>query len=332
MGALVVTLVLSLGFIDYLSGFDISFLLFYLVPVCLAAVSLGQTGARLTAVGSVVVWLVGDLAAGANFASPLVPFWNALIALGTYFIVIGLISTLLTARRELETRVQRRTADLAEEIAERERLEKVVLGISERERRSIGHELHDGLGQHLTGTAVTGQVLAEKLQERGAPESADARKLVSLIKTGIDQTRQMAKGLLLADIDAEGLTAALREFCANTTAQFRVNCSFAGQGDVAFAENGVASHLYRIAQEAVRNAIQHGRARHVVVSLRLIGQRVQLSVADDGAGLPPPAERGAGLGLRIMEHRARIIGASFAIERRPEGGTMVACELPLNET
>lgn len=329
MTALAVVTLPVLGVIDYLTGFETSFLVFYLLPVCVATIALGRGGGWLAALCSVLIWLLGDYAAGARYGNTWVPFWNALIALGVYLVVVELVNTLLAARRELETRVRQRTAALADEIAERERLEKVVLEISERERRSIGHELHDALGQHLTGTAVIGQVLAEKLQERGAAEAPEARKLVGLIKTGIDQTRQMAKGLLLADIDAEGLTIALREFCASTAAQSRIECLFEGEDHVALAENGVASHLFRIAQEAVRNAVRHGRARRVVVHLGIVDHRLRLRVVDDGVGLPPSPERGTGLGLRIMEHRALIVGASFAVERRPEGGTVVVCELPL---
>lgn len=329
MVALISALVVGIGAVDYLSGFAISFLVFYLLPICLATVSLGRIGGLITAVSSVITWVVGDLAAGARYENPLVPFWNALIGFSTYLVVMWLVGTLLSSHREMEARVKQRTAALAREIIERQRLEKVVLEISERERRSIGHELHDSLGQHLTGTSVTAQVLAERLQDRAAEEAPEARKVVRLIKTGIEQTRQLAKGLLLADIDAEGLPNALREFCTNTTMQFHVECVFQGEDGIVLAENGVASHLYRIAQEAGRNAIQHGRARRIVVRLNIVEGGLVLNVADDGVGLPSRPDRGPGLGLRIMEHRAKTIGASFAIETPPGGGTVVECTLPL---
>ncbi len=318
-----------IGLADFLIGFEASLLGFYFIPIALAVIARGWRFGLIIAVSSVAIWIAGDLAAGAQFASPIVPVWNAVAALLTYFVLIGLLSGLLALQRDLQERVRHRTAALTNEIAERERLEKAVLEISERERRSIGHDLHDGLGQHLTGTALTGQLIVEKLQERAAEEATDVKKMVALVKSAIEQTRQMAKGLLLADIDAEGLASALQEFCANTTTQFRVDCAFIGEARANLTESGIATHLYRIAQEAVRNAIRHGRARRIAVRLSTAQDQVVLSVRDDGIGLPSPSARGAGLGLRIMEHRARMIGAAFAIETPPEGGTLVVCTLPL---
>lgn len=322
-------LLLGIGAADFVLGFEISLLVFYILPVCLAVASLGGRFGTATAVASVATWLIGDIAAGAHYADPRVPCWNALFALATYLVVVWLLSSLLALAREMEERVRQRTAALVQEITERERLEKIVLEIGERERRSIGHDLHDGLGQHLTGTALTGQLLAEKLEERAAPETADAKKMVSLVKIAIGQTRKMAKGLLLADIDADGLAGALQEFCASATEQFRVKCLFEGESRMPLRESGVASHLYRIAQESVRNSVRHGHASEVKVYLGGTKEKLELSIHDDGVGMPPPEKRGEGLGLRIMAHRAQIIGATFAIETKPGKGTVVLCSLPL---
>ena len=328
MGA-TAALVVAVGAVDFAMGFETSLLVFYFLPVCVAVASVGWRFGVVTAVASVATWLTGDFAAGAHFANPFAPWWNALIALGTYLLLIWLLSSLLALHREMEERVRQRTAALTGEIAERERLEKIVLEISERERRSIGHDLHDGLGQHLTGTAVTGHILAEKLAERGASEAPDARKLVSLVKTAIEQTRQLAKGLLLAEISPQGLPSALHELAAATAAQFRVACVFSCDERIALPEGGTATHLYRIAHEAVRNAARHGRARRIEVALAAAGVgAITLTVRDDGAGLPPAGARGEGLGLRIMAHRAQIIGATFAIESPAGGGTVMTCRLP----
>jgi signal transduction histidine kinase len=324
-------LVLLVGLADFRLGTEVSMQVFYFLPVALAVVARGWKFGLGISTACVFIWVWGDIAAGARFSSPVVPVWNAAISLTTYFVLVWLLSSLLHFQHELERRVEQRTAALASEIAERKRLEKGILEISERERRSIGHDLHDGLGQHLTGTAITGQLLADRLQERAAEETADARKVVGLVKNAIAQTRHMAKGLLLADIDSEGLPAALSEFCATTSEQFRVACTFFNQKPTVPVPpgNGTASHLFRIAQEAVRNAVRHGGAKLIDVRLYMRNRQLILLVQDDGGGLPPVPLRDTGLGLRIMAHRAEMIGATFAIESAPAGGTIVRCILPL---
>jgi signal transduction histidine kinase len=323
-----VALVLAIGVVDFFLGFEISLLVFYCLPVMLAVTALGWRFGAVIAFAAVVTWIGGDIAAGADYRHKMVLWWNAGIALGTYLVIVWLFHIVQTLQREMEARVRERTAALTTQIRERERLEKAVLEISERERRSIGHDLHDGLGQHLTGTAFAGQVLCEKLQARSLPEEeADAWKIVHLVEDGIEKTRRLAKGLLLAEIQRDGLITALEEFAANTTSQFRVACSFRTEGDCDVPEAGVATHLLRIAQEAVRNAIRHGGARQVEIELVGTAEALTLKIRDHGSGIPPPRARGDGLGLRIMAHRAQMIGGEFTIAADTGGGTVVSCRL-----
>lgn len=328
MIGLTVALLLVIGLADFLIGFEITLLVFYFVPISFAVVALGWRFGVLIAVASVTTWITGDLAAGAHYSSQFVPEWNACIAMGTYLVLIWLLSSLLALHHEMEERVRQRTAALTKEIAERERLEKAILEIGERERRSIGRDLHDGLGQHLTGTALTGQILSEKLQSRNAEETADAQKMVGLVNAAIEQTRHLAKGLLLEAIEPGGLLRALEELATTTTQQFRVTCVFQQEGDVTLTESGTATHLYRVVQEAVRNALRHGKPRRIDIALSGEDGAITLTVRDDGVGLPRTPPSGQGLGLRIMAHRAMIIGASFSIEAPLEGGTLIVCRLP----
>src|SRR5580658_2311155 len=224
--ALTFVLVAVIGAADYLTGFELSLLVFYFLPVCVAVAAVDWRFGTLTAVLSVATWLAGDFAAGAPFASSFVPVWSALIALGTYLIVIWLVASVIALHREMEERVRQRTAALTEEIAERVRLEKVVLEITERERRAIGHDLHDGLSQHLTGTALVAQALAAKVATRSAEDAAEMGRVVGLIEQGIEQTRTLAKGLLLAEIERDGLVNALHELAAALRAQHRMECEF----------------------------------------------------------------------------------------------------------
>ncbi len=331
----VVAMLLVIGSLDYITGYEVSVMVFYLLPVAIAVLAMGWMAGVVAAVASMAISLCTDLATGAHYHDPLVPWWNALIVLATYLVVIWLLATLISKNAklqemhdELEERVQKRTEALTQEIAERERLEKVVLEISERERCNIGHDLHDGLGQYLTGTALAGKILADKLDSRAAGEAVDAHKLVEFVEQAIEQTRGLAKGLLLAEIERQNLASELAELASATEEQHHLACVFRNHGEIQLSENGVATHLYRIAQEAVRNAARHARAHTIEITLAAEATGLILSISDDGIGLPMPNGRGPGLGLRIMAHRAAIIGAVFTIETPPEGGTLVLCRYP----
>ena len=149
-----------------------------------------------------------------------------------------------------------------------------------------------------------------------------------LIEQGIEQTRSLAKGLLLPEIERDGLANALRDLSAATRTQFRVECEFLGDAAVDVGGSGTATHIYRIAEEATRNAVRHGKARRITLRLSSEQDALALVVVDDGCGLKDPSRRGQGLGLRIMSHRAAIIGATFAVEAQRNGGTSVVCRLP----
>lgn len=320
-------LVIVIGLFDFLTGYEISLFLIYCLPVILSTAALGWRWGIATSVLSVAMATGTDIAAGAHYSHPAIPIWKSVFALSTYLIYVWLFDTVQTLQREMQERVRQRTAALQSEIAERERLEQTLLEISERERGNIGRELHDNLGQHLTGTAFAGQVLGEKLQALGLPEQADAWRIVALIEEGIEKTRRLAKGLLLAEIQREGLVSTLRNLATEVSNQFNLSCEFRhlGQCDIG---NDSAMHLLRIAQEAVNNAVRHGKARRIIVTLDCTGGAVDLSVRDYGTGLRPDAARGPGLGLHIMAHRAQFIGGKFGIENPPDGGTVVRCRLP----
>src|ERR1039457_638128 len=317
-----------IGIIDYLTGFEMLFSVFYLLEVGLAAWFVGKGFGLLMSVLSVLVWIGGDLAAGARYSNPIILVWNALILVVFYFIVVWLLSSLRSFHRELEATVRQRTQALTQEMAERQRLEEEILRVSERERRSIGHELHDSLCQHLTGTALAGQVLGERLAAKSLPEAADAEKVVGLVEEGITLARNLARGLYPVDVEAEGLMAAFQDLANNITKGARVRCVFECGAPVLMHDDAAATHLYRIAQEAVRNAIQHGKPKRIGLTLSERNGLVTLTVEDDGAGVPEDVPKSGGLGIRIMAHRAAMIGGAFSIEPAPTGGTIVTCSIP----
>ena len=325
--ALTFLLVVLIGLADYVTGYEISFSVFYLSAVCLATWFIGFRFGLVVAVGSVACWFIGDWAAGAHYTSRFVLGWNAAIALTFYWVMIVVLSSLRSLQDKLEAKVRERTAALTEEMATNERLEKELLSVSEREQRRIGHDLHDSLCQHLTGTALAGHVLGEKLAARGMPEIVDANRVVALVEEGISLARSLARGLAPVELEAEGLMAAFRELAKSTSERLRIDCRFESSAPVLIEDADMATHLFRIAQEAISNAIRHGRAQHVRISLTHEGGSVALRVRDDGCGLPDILPPNRGMGLHIMQHRAAMIGARFSI-RREGKGTLVACVLP----
>ena len=157
------------------------------------------------------------------------------------------------------------------------------------------------------------------------PETADASKVVEMVEQGIDLARNMARGLYPVEMEAEGLMTAFRELADNITKGAKVFCAFECDAPVLIHDAAAANHLYRIAQEAVRNALRHAKPKRIGISLSERDGRVKLTVEDDGIGLPETGPAGSGLGLRIMAHRAAVIGGTFAIEPAPTGGTLVTC-------
>jgi signal transduction histidine kinase len=148
-----------------------------------------------------------------------------------------------------------------------------------------------------------------------------------LVQQAAGRARDLAKGLQPVSLMREGLDVALRELCATTEAMFRVPCRFRGEGEVQLDDVTVAAHLHRIAQEAIHNAVRHGRASHIFIDLVAApGGRLVLTVEDDGVGIPDELP-GDGLGLHTMSFRARLIGASLSVERGDAAGTIVTCSL-----
>lgn len=312
-----------IGYLDYVTGYEASLLLFYLLPVTLA-IWYGNLWVGLAfSILSVSASVVSDVASG----SPGVHYWNVGMALAAYVIFTLLFSKLRTLLFELDQRVRERTEELRHEIAERERLDQEIAGVADRERRRLGQNLHDSLGQHLTGTALAAQVLLEKLAARSATEVPDADKVVRYLEEGIDLTRNLARGFFSPELDADGLSVALLGLAANFTERFGVNCVFNGDESVRVSDSVTATQLYHIAQEAAMNAIKHAEAHKIDIQLRSKGRRLELSVTDDGIGFPTKLPHPPGLGLRLMAHGASLIGAKFAIDRNRNGGTTVICRL-----
>jgi PAS domain S-box-containing protein len=215
------------------------------------------------------------------------------------------------------------------DITERKHLEKTILEISAREQRRIGQDLHDGLGQHLTGIAFMTKVQEQKLMEKSLPEAGDAAKIVNLVNEAIHKTRELARGLLPVVSDAQGLMSALQQWAGEVEDLFAVSCRFQCFTPVLIHDDTVATHLYYVAREAVNNAIKHGRAQQIVIRLAADHQQGALAIQDDGCGIGIVVPGNKGMGLHLMNYRARMIAGSLEVQRIPTGGTMVTCLFPI---
>ncbi|MEI6153850.1 MAG: ATP-binding protein [Deltaproteobacteria bacterium] len=211
------------------------------------------------------------------------------------------------------------------DITERRRLEKQVLQISDWEQQRIGQDLHDSLCQQLAGVAFLGKVLQHKLTARSFEEANDAGEIVSLIDDAITQTKGFARGLDPVRLEADGLMAALSELARNVEKMFGISCRFEFDQPVLIHDNMMATHLYRIVQEAVNNAMKHGKATEIVIRLGSMNGTAFLTVKNSGLGFRRGTKGKKGMGLSIMKHRAGMIGASLDIRSDINGGTIVTC-------
>lgn len=251
-------------------------------------------------------------------------------------LLTGLLLLIAGRSRHAELLVRERTSDLEkarqllqDEMDERLRLEDEILETGSRERQRLGRDLHDSLGQKLTGAQYLSSALAKQLADAPAAGARDsANQINTILKDSVAQVRRIAKGLAPVELDDEGLSAALQRLCSDTAATFEVECEFSCKPQKVVIPASVATHLYHITQEAINNAIRHGRANRIEVRLALEGKDGELTVRDNGTGISEKETREAGMGLRIMRHRATVIGGSCMARNHDEGGVQVTCRFP----
>jgi signal transduction histidine kinase len=244
----------------------------------------------------------------------------------------GLLGAYTTKRRKFtndDVHFVQLVANVVAAVIDRRQLEEELLAISGREQRRIGQDLHDGLCQQLVGIEFRNSVLVQQLAKQ-VEAKTEAMRIGELIRDVTRQARLLAKGLSPVQLDATGLMSALQELTSNASKLFNVSCRFECPQPVLIGDNAVATHLYRIVQEAISNAVKHGQARSIIV--RLIGSADQttLRVWNNGAGFSVDANAEGGLGLRIMQYRAEMIGATLKISSDSREGTAVTCTFKMN--
>jgi PAS domain S-box-containing protein len=213
---------------------------------------------------------------------------------------------------------------VARDITLEKNIEERIFEMIACEHKRIGQELHDGLSQHLTGISFLAKVLEKKLITKGLGEENDMRKIVLLVNDAIDHTRGLARGLHLVDLQEGNLEDLMQELVQTTKKIYNIDCKLDFGPDVVIKELTVATHLYRIVQEAISNAIKHGKAKKIIVKAKKKKNKVELSIVDEGVGIDVSREP-SGTGLKIMRYRADMIGANLEIKKGKQRGTVVSC-------
>lgn len=235
---------------------------------------------------------------------------------------------------ELEQRVLERTRDLAavnvdleREMARRRRLQAELVLASEKQAQAIGRELHDGLGQHLTSAALFCATLRQHLVDRSQPEAKAAQRIEELINDALAMTRSVARGLYPVALEVGGLSAALRQLVEHTRTLLERDCSFVCDARVQVRDPVAALNLYRIAQEAMSNAVKYSQANHLQIELSKFDGKYRLTISDDGIGIES-ALQSEGLGMNSMRYRAHLLGGDLDIHSNGQQGTIVSVTYP----
>jgi signal transduction histidine kinase len=316
------TLLLIIGFLDYLTAWELSLFVFYAAPIVLVAWHADRRTALLLAALCGWIWYLANIHSH-PYATHEGYVWATLNRL-VYFIFVAVGAVALRLQRE-ETQAR------LESLTRTRELEREIVQATEREQIRIGQDLHDGLCQTLVAIDCAAACLKADLKARDLPEAQAAEDIQQMLQRSVIEARSLARGIFPVQMEAQGLATAIEEL-VETTNRFRRNgiiCNV--EGEVRIADPKVAMHLYRIAQEALSNALRHARAAKVFVRLSEADGILRLCIADDGCGMPPegPAETD-GMGLRTIRYRAQLIGAELEVIPNPTGGTMVNCSLPLS--
>ncbi|MFV1994766.1 MAG: PAS domain S-box protein [Verrucomicrobiales bacterium] len=215
------------------------------------------------------------------------------------------------------------------DITERRMLEERIAAISESEKRRIGEEIHDDLCQQLAGIGCISKALENRITERSPQDAEDLGELGRMIANAHARAREISRGLVTGTLCSEGLADALRNLGSSTETVFEVDCEVDCEVDVPVELLEFSLHIYRIAQEAIGNAVRHGKAGKIRISLRGDRQRLVLLVEDDGGGIAGDAIERHGTGLLNMKNRAKMLGGKLRVGPREGGGTFVSCNVPL---
>jgi signal transduction histidine kinase len=332
VGCLASGLVVLVAWDDSVSHPDLSFSLFYFIPGAFAAWYGGSVVGCIVSLIGTITWSTAELHLKPSLGIDHLVL-NAFFRLGVFAFVTLILSSLRQTRSGLERKVAERTRELELEVGRRVAMERELAVVSHREQQRIAYELHDGLGQELGGLAFQSKMLASRLRGLSSPLAEDAERLVAFLNRSIGKTRALSRLLDPVGGETVKLRDALSQLVDYSGEAFSVGCTLQAPEQLPALGQEANLHLYRIAQESIRNAMEHGEATHVSVSVEVANDLLTLTISDNGCGLKEPSpspEAGRGMGLRIMNYRAAALGARVEITSNKGAGSQVTCELPLH--
>ncbi len=312
---------LAIGWTDFSSGWELSLFVIYALPILVVVWLVDRAYGVVFAIFGALIWWTAN-----RNEHPYQTAWGYYVATFSrlvYFLFVAVGGAALKANRDAD---RSRIAAL-----ERERqLEQEIVRVSEREQQRIGRDLHDGLCQYLAAVALATKSLADDLTKAEAPHAEEAREIEDLLREAVNQSRSLARGIFPVRLDGSGLALALDEMAATTRHLTSINIRFEETGNTQIPDSDIGIQLYRIAQEALSNAMKHSEASRIVISLHREDGELRLVVSDNGKGFSHPPADSTGLGLGTMKYRAHAIGARLEIAPGPERGTRVVCRAPID--
>ena len=319
MSFLLVTTTALVGWADYITGWRWSLFVFYAVPISLASWWGGRSVGFYMAL---VCWAVWGFEYFQNQEHEnKIEYLLLGVSRLAYFSLAAVGGATIRYRQETDaTRIRA--------LEELRQMEQDIVAVSEHEQQRIGQDLHDGICQQLAAITCAARALADDLRAKELPEADDAEQIEAELSETVGEARSLARGIFPVHVDRTGLSAALRNLAENTTRMTGIPVELADWSEVQVQDPDVAMHLYRIAQEALSNAVKHSGASAITITLRPMGDTLELRVDDNGRGFSSKAHgKVSGMGQRTMRYRARALGAYLEIEPGPEGGTSVCCHL-----
>ena len=302
----------------------------YMLPIAMATWALGTRWGIAVGLACIAFATVQSISSheAAWLLQPTL-YWNSVTRVVLYSLAVALSARLRSAKASLERTVEERTAQLRANAQVQLQLERQLLRAEEAERRRVGRDLHDSLGQELTGIAFLSEVLKESLDAKGLPESADAARLAKYATAAVRRAGVLARGLCPVELHGGALAAAVRELAEQVEEVFRLRCAVEdGQWLESISDGQIATQVYRIVQEAVRNAVRHSQGTQITIRASAQDGWRRLEIEDDGIGLPSEIPPEGGIGLSVMRYRAASIHGTLSIMPAQPRGTIVQCDWP----